>query len=282
MHKLTLILLLIVSGSLFSQISRDHLKDFKIIVDMMDSAKKVNFLRFSMTALERVESGYSSANTKVKLQTHPRKSYLINTDKKLEVLYNEGELNNKCIVKPHIFPYFTLTLDPRGNLMRKNQHFTIFELGFDYTVKTIAMALSKEKENVAKHLTFVGKAIKNKMNCYVLIYENTAFGYYDYVVQAKETVASIANKHVVNDYMLRCKNDLYNEYDFVKAGTKLKIPNFYCKKAIFYIDEATMLPVSISIYDDVGLFENYEYFDIELNKPIPAIEFKRNFKDYKF
>lgn len=282
MQKLFFILLLMVSGNLFSQISKDHLLDFKIIIDMMDSVKKITTLRYKMNALERVDHGYLSANTTVKLQMHPRRSYLQNTEKKLEVLYNEGQLNNKCLVKPHVFPYFTLTLDPRGSLMRKNQHFTIFELGFDFTVKTIVMALSKEKENVAKHLTLVGKAVKNKMNCYVLIYENNAFGYHDYKVQDKETVGSIASKLVVSDYMIRSKNDLYNEYGFVKAGIKIKIPNYYCKKAIFYIDELTMLPVSISLYDDVGLFENYEYYDIELNKPIPVIEFNRNYKGYGF
>ena len=249
---------------------------------MMDSAKKISYIRFSMNALERIETGFASANTKVKLQSHPRRSYLKNTEKGLEVLYNEGELNNKCLVKPHVFPYFTLTLDPRGNLMRKNQHFTIYELGFDFTVKTIAMALSKEKENIAKHLSSLGKAVKNKMNCHVLVYENTAFNYFDYTVQAKETVASIANKFIVSDYMLRTKNKLYNEYGYIKSGTKIKVPTYYCKKAIFYIDEATMLPVSISIYDDIGLFENYEYYDIELNKPIPAVEFKRTYKGYGF
>lgn len=282
MQKLIIIFLICISGNLFSQISKDHFKDFKIIIDMLDSAKKINSIRFSMKALERVEHGYAVANSKVKLQAHPRKSYLINPEKKLEILYNEGELNNKCLVKPHVFPYFTLTLDPRGNLMRKNQHFTVHELGFEFTVKTLAMALSKEKENIIKHLTYVGKAVKNKMNCYVFVYENQSFGYNDYIVQGKETVSSIASKFIVNDYMVRAKNNLYNDYNYIKPGTKLKIPNIYCKKAIFYIDDATMLPVNISIYDDIGLFENYEYYDIELNKPIPAPEFKRDYKDYRF
>jgi hypothetical protein len=235
-----------------------------------------------MRATERIEHGYSAANTRVKLQMHPRKSYLKNVDSKLEVLYNEDKLPNKCIVKPHVFPYFTLTLDPRGNLMRKNQHFTIYELGFDFTVKTIAMALSKEKDQIVKHLSMIGKVEKNKMNCYLFIYENPNFSYYDYIVQAKETVASIASKLVVNDYLIRTKNKLFDEYGYVKAGSKLKIPNFYCKKAVIYIDEKSMLPVSMSIYDEVGLFENYEYYDIELHKKIPDEEFERNFKGYGF
>lgn len=266
----------------YAQIPKDHLKDFKIIADMIDSVKNIKYLRFSMKSLERIENGYASATTRVKLQTHPRRAYLINPDKKLEVLYNEGQLHNKCLVKPHVFPYLTLTLDPRGNLMRKNQHFTIHELGFDFTVKTIAMALSKEKENIAKHLSLAGEVEKNKMNCYLMIYENTAFSYFEYTVQQKETVASIATKFIVNDYMIRTKNNLYDEYGFIKPGTKIKIPNFYCKKAVFYIDKKTMLPVSINIYDEHGIFESYEYYDIEVNEVIPEKEFQRSYKGYGF
>ena len=268
--------------NLLSQHSKEHLKDFKLITDMMDSVKKITYLRCNMRSLERIENGFASASTTVKLQISPRKSYLQNQEKKLEVLYNSEHSTSKCLVKPHVFPYFTLSLDPRGNLMRKNQHFTIFELGFDFTAKTIAIALSKEKDQIAKHLTMVGKVEKNKMNCYLFIYENNAFSYSDYIVKEKETVASIATKFVVNDYMVRTKNNLYNDYGYLKTGSKVKVPTFYCKKALFYIDEKTMLPVSVSLYDEVGLFETYDYMNVEVNKTIPATEFTKTYKGYGF
>jgi hypothetical protein len=263
------------------EVSHEHFKDFKLIMDMLDSAKKVSYLRYSMKSVERVETGYATATTKVKLQIHPRKSYLLNTDNKLEVLYNE-ELSTKAVVKPHVFPYFTMSLEPRGNLMRKNQHFTIMDIGFDFAAKTIAIALSKEKDQIAKHLTYAGKVEKNKMNCHLLIYENVDFGYHDYTVQHKETVSSIAGKLTVNDYMIRCKNKLYDDYGYLKEGLVIKIPTFYCKKAVFYVDEKTMLPISVSIYDEAGLFESYDFFSLEVNKPIPAAEFKKEFKGYGF
>lgn len=300
MNKIAQIIFIIVLGcsTLFSQhskknakhhlgenpkeVSHEHFKDFKLITDMLDSAKKVSFLRYNMKSVERVESGYATAQTNVKLQVHPRRSYLVNTQNKLEVLYNEGENNNKALVKPHVFPYFAMSLEPRGNIMRKNQHFTILDIGFDFTARTIAVALSKEKEQIAKHLTYVGKVEKNKMNCHLLVYENLEFGYHDYTVQHKETVSSIAGKLTVNDYMVRCKNKLYDDYGYLKEGSVIKIPTFYCKKAVFYIDEKTMLPISVSIYDEVGLFESYDFSNLEVNKPIPANEFERSFKGYGF
>ena len=276
------ILSILISGNICSQISKEHLKDFKIISDMMDSAKKITSIRYKMKSMERIENGYNKASTQIKLQISPRKSYLLNTENKIEILYNSTESSSKCIVKPHSFPYLALNLDPRGNLIRKNQHFTVLELGFDFTVKTIAVALSKEKEQIINHLTLVGKVDKNNMHCIMLIYENLNFGYHDYVVQQKETVTSIASKFVVNDYMVRTKNNLYNEYGYLKTGTIIKIPTFYCKKGVFFIEEKTMLPISVSIYDEIGLFESYDYYDVELNKPIPANEFHKDFKGYKF
>jgi len=175
-----------------------------------------------------------------------------------------------------------VSLDPRGNIMRKNQHFTILDIGFDFAARTIAVALSKEKDQIAKHLTYVGKVEKNKMNCHLLIYENVDFSYRDYIVQHKETISSIAGKLTVNDYMLRCKNKLYDDYGYLKEGSMIKIPTFYCKKAVFYVDEKSMLPISVSIYDEIGLFETYDFFNLEINKPIPAAEFNRDFKGYGF
>ena len=276
------ILFVLFAGNLSAQISKEHLKDFKIISDMMDSAKKITSVRYKMKSMERIENGWNKASTQVKLQINPRKSYLLNTENKIEILYNATESTSKCLVKPHTFPYVSLNLDPRGNLIRKNQHFTVLELGFDFTVRTIAVALSKEKEQIIKHLTLVGKVEKNNMHCMMLIYENLNFTYHDYVVQPKETVTTIANKLIVNDYMVRTKNKLYNEYGYLKVGSVIKIPTFYCKKGVFYIDEKTMLPVSVSIFDEVGLFESYDYYDVELNKHIPDNEFQKDFKGYKF
>ena len=82
--------------------------------------------------------------------------------------------------------------------------------------------------------------------------------------------------------MVRTKNKLFDDYGYLKKGTVVKIPNFYCKKGIFYVDEKSMLPVSITIFDEVGVFESYEYTNLEINKPIPSAEFERNFKGYNF
>ena len=256
-------------------------KPARILHQVFDSIKTIKTIRYKVTALERVEKKYLSASSEIKLQTHPRKVYFHNRIKKLEILYNAETLGDKALVKPHVFPYLTLSLDPTGNIMRKNQHYTIHELGFDFLAKSIAFTISKDKDGMA-NFTYKGRYNKTNSSGLLLEYENKSYTYVDYVVQDKETVSILAYKLGVNDYLLRYKNDLLNDFSYIRKGTVLKVPTLYCKKAVLYIDEKLMLPVSISLYDDAGLFESYDFTVLELNKPIAPEEFTRNYRDYHF
>ncbi|MGZ3885674.1 MAG: DUF1571 domain-containing protein, partial [Bacteroidia bacterium] len=197
-----------------------QLKPLKIVAEMFDSIKNIKTVRFKVKALERIDGVYVSTKSEDKIQIEPKKIYFHNREKKIEVLYVAGTNGNKAYVKPHTFPYITVSLDPAGSLMRKNVHYTIFELGFEYAGKAIALALNKEKD-LTKNLTCYGKHLLNGYNCYLLVYENKSFSYYEYIVQQKETVTSLAARLNVNDYMLRTKNNLYNEFGYLSPGTKL-------------------------------------------------------------
>ena len=46
--------------------------------------------------------------------------------------------------------------------------------------------------------------------------------------------------------------------------------------------QKTNLPVVIKIYDEQGLFEQYEYHNLQVNPVLKDIEFTKAYKDYKF
>lgn len=253
----------------------------RILSQMYDSIKNIKTLRQKVIAIERLEDTFNTSRSEIKILNQPKKIYFINRFKKLEVLYDSEVSSQKALVKPHIFPYLTLNLDPRGNLMRKNQHYTIHELGYDFIGKSIALTLNKDKNGMS-NFSYKGIVQKNGFKCHLLEYENKNYGYVDYTVKEKETASSIAYHLCVNDYLLRHKNNLLNEFGYLKKGTVLKVPNLYSKKAVIFIDEKLMLPVSLSLFDDKGLFECYEYTEIIINKPFLEGEFERNYKDYNF
>jgi len=279
--KLTGILAIFFIVFCTSFISLTDIKPVRILQQMNDSIKSIKTVRAHISALERVENKFLTAKSEIKLQVHPRRLYFKNSLKKLEILYNHGQLNNKALVKPNTFPYVPLMLDPTGNLMRKNQHYTIHELGFDFVGRSVAFTINKDKEGL-NNFKYHGKVNKNGYSCYFIEYENKNFSYVDYTVGNKETVTSIALKLVVNDYLVRYKNDLLNDYGFLKQGRIIKVPTLFCKKATLYIDEKMMLPVAVSLYDEIGIFENYEFTKIETNRPIKEEEFSRSYSGYNF
>jgi hypothetical protein len=252
----------------------------QLLHQMNDSIKKIKTLKMHIYAIERIDKTYLSANSEIKLNSSPRKLYFINPKKKLEILHLPAK-NEKAIVKPHVFPYVTMHLDPNGNMMRKNQHYTLNELGFDFISKSIAFTINKDKEGT-KHFKYHGLVKKNGVSCYFMEYDNAHYEYVDYKVGKRETVTSLSYKLGVNDYLVRYKNDLINEFGFLKEGKIIKVPTLYCKKAVIYLSESTLLPISLSLYDDIGLFENYEFSNIQINPSINEIEFTTKFHEYKF
>jgi hypothetical protein len=256
-------------------------KPLTILRQMYDSIAAVKTLRLKISALERVDRKFISASSEVKLQVKPRKLYYRNTESNVEVLYDSEISPRKALVQPNTFPYISLWLDPAGNIMRRNQHYTLHELGFEFIGKSVALTINKDKEGLDNFI-YHGKYPKNGRNCYLIEYENNSYGYVSYVVGDKETASSIAYRLCVNDHLLRNANALLNDFGYLRKGRVLKVPNLYCKKAIIYIDDRLLLPVSISIYDEAGLFESYDYLSIETNISFQANEFSRNFRGYSF
>jgi hypothetical protein len=256
-------------------------KAARLLSHMYDSVKTVRTLRYHVVAIERIERRFHSSTSDIKVQTYPRKVYYNNPLKKLEILYNSELSPSRAWVKPNVFPYMTISLDPVGNIMRRNQHYTIHELGYDFIGKSIALTIKKDGDGLA-NFTYHGKYLKNGYNCHLIEYENKKYAYVDYKVGEKETASLIAYKLLVNDYLLRYRNDLLNDFGFLKPGRILKVPSLYCQRAMVYLDEKMMLPVSISLYDDIGLFESYDYSQIEINRPFRTNEFNREFPGYGF
>lgn len=252
----------------------------KVIIAMLDSIKKIKSYEFSLKAMERVEKGeYLSAESYVKLNVNPRALYFRNEKRKISVMYVAGTNENKALVKAKSLMNTTISLDPYGNMMRKNQHYTIHQLGYDYFGKTIATALLKDRENLSKNLKFLPKKNINGRNCVGLIFDDPKFTYSKYTIGKNEDVSSIAAKFNVSEYLLRLKNDLHSFYGNIKVGKVIEIPSNYCKNILLYLDEGTLLPATISIYDDTGLFENYEFLNVKTNKKFGPEDFGRFYKD---
>jgi len=252
-----------------------------IISKMVKSINEVQGLKYNLKITERGKKGYNYYSSSVKLNRKPRMLYLY--IKGIEVLWVQGANKGKALVDPNSFPYINLNLDPMGSLMRQDQHHTINEMGFDYFGAIIDFSVKKLGDKFDDYFTYEGEERVNNRPCYKVIINNKDFGYTNYTVGAGESITSIARKFYVSEYMILEANPRFNDYfDELKKGEVVKVPTWYAKNVTIYIDQLYFLPIGVKIYDDKGLFEEYNYHSLLVNPKFEEGEFTRNYKDYSF
>jgi hypothetical protein len=254
----------------------------EIIEQMLDSIRNVKTQRYHVKSTERVDKHLLFAESRIKINFHPKKIYFFNAAKNIEVLWAQGKNNGNAIVRSGAVPLMNFNLDPYGSLMRKDQHHTIFDLGFQYIGITIANTIVKAPKEFDRHFQYAGSVLFDNHDCHQIVINYPEYKYIEYVTAKGETVTSISQKLNTSDFKIRYINDLSSYFGAIKEGKKLLIPTPYANKAIVYIDKKTALPLSIKIYDEEGLFESYDFSNVIVNKPFADDEFLKSYKDYGF
>ncbi len=279
-YSYLILALLIITGSHFAQVKTGPTCK-ELILKSIKSIRDVKGLKYHLKITERGKKGYNFYESSVKFSRQPRLIYLY--IKGIEVLWLQGKNKGRALVKPNAFPYINLNLDPMGNLMRQDQHHTLNEMGFDYFGNVIEYNMLKLGEKFDEYYTLAGEERINNRPCYKVIIENKDFAYIDYVIGENESITSIARKHFISEYMIVEKNPKFKDYfDILKKGNVIKIPTWYCKTVVMYIDQLYFLPISVKVSDDKGLFEEYNYHFLQVNPKFEEGEFTRHYKEYKF
>jgi len=282
--KITRTILIVLIAALFvgsaAQKSTPSCRD--IVEHMLDSIKNIRTQSCSVKATERIGKRFLIAQSYIKINVSPRKIYFHSPEKGAELLWVEGSNKGNAIVHSKSIPLMSFDLDPYGSIIRKDQHHTIFELGTYYIGTTIANTILKAPKDFDKHFTYAGTLTWNNKECYQIIISYPDYKYIDYVVQKGETVTSIAHKLNTSDYKIRYKNELSSYFGAIKTGKKLTIPVPYSNKAIMYVDKKTYIPISVTVYDEEGLYEAYEFTHMTINQTFKSDEFLKSFKGYGF
>lgn len=252
----------------------------EILKKLFASVANIKTLRYHLQCNERIKGKLQHTESHVKLQINPRKLYL--SLKGPEILWVQGENKGDALINPGTFPYVNLNLDPFGMVMRKDQHHTIHEMGIHYLTDIIKDGVVKAGNNIDKHFVTLGDEIYNGHPCYRLSIAFPDFSWGPYTVKKGETITSISRRLHVSEYMVLEKNSEAKWYSDVKAGQVIQVPNVYAKLTMLLIDKESYLPLSNKVYDDKGLFETYEYVNLQVNSTIAPEEFTRGYKDYKF
>lgn len=245
---------------------------------MKAAIESLKTLRCVIIGEERIGTKRVVGKTTVKLASDPLRVYL-KTQKAIEVLYVAGQNDGEAWVNPAAFPYFTLSLNPNGSLMRKGQHYTALQVGYDTIGKLLATD-SHPDAVFTRSFRYAGDSVLQGQPCHVLRADYPQFRYVAYRVGRGETITSIADRFSCGEYRILERNKLAVGADLTE-GQILQVPNAYGSRVILVINAKTFLPTSVTVYDERGLFEKYTFLNVLANQPIPAAEFTRNFPGYK-
>lgn len=254
----------------------------EIIEQMLDSIRIMKMQRYDVKSTERVGAHLLFSESSIKINVNPKKIYLFNPKKGIEVLWVQGKNNNDALVHSSSIPLMNFDLDPYGSIMRKDQHHTIHDLGFQYIGIIFANTILKAPKDFEKHFLYAGSILYDNRDCHQIVINYPEYKHIEYVTGKNETVTSISQKLNTSDYKIRYINGLSSYFGTIKEGKKLLIPIPYSNKVIVYIDKKSALPLSIKIYDEKGLFEGYDFYNVKTNKPFADNEFSKDFKNYGF
>jgi len=259
-------------------------KPREVLNKMFSNIEAINSLTFKLKKKERVEGKLMQGEQDVKFNRQPKKIYtkIIAPNAGVELLWVEGKNNQKVYLNPNGFPFTNLSFDPYSSTLRKGNHHTIYEVGFDYIKAIIESIALKSEKNFDNIFTLDGTVMFDGKSCYKIIINVSDFKYIPYVVKEGETLTSIAYSQLLSDFMLLDINPKIKDYTDVKAGQVIIVPNAYAPKTILYIDKNTFLPLVQIIIDEKGIFEQYEFHNLKLDPFINPQEFSKEFEEYHF
>ncbi|MFY0628335.1 MAG: DUF1571 domain-containing protein [Reichenbachiella sp.] len=284
--RLKLSLSILAICSLLTQISipSSAQTGYELAEKMFEAANSVSTMKFTMKKTERIEGELKTQVSSVKLSVIP---YMVYTKQQvpnrgLEVLYCAGVNNNKAYINPTSFPWITLKLDPMGSLMRNGQHHTALNAGYDLVMSILEFIVNKYGEESKTMISQLDSVQFGGIDCYAIELKNPYFQFIDYKVKEGETLTSIEDSLKLSGYMILERNGLDQDYNEIESGMTISIPNDYSPHMIIYLDKSNYLPLMMKIFDDQGMFELYEYFDVQVNLKFSKDEFSPDFEEYGF
>jgi len=274
----SLLCILIFSLPLYSQNVEN------IINTVFKKVDSINTIQCYITAKERNFNKYVVDKGFYKISDKPFLIYFkqIIPPTGAQVIINSETLPN-ALVNPNKALVPNLTLNPFGEILRDTKHHNIYQAGYKYFKKIILSLKQKYNYSWNSVSSMDENSLVNSVACYKIIMKNENFKIADYSVNKETTPQELALKLNICDYhILELNPDIKNIFTKLKAGRVIKVPGDYASKIVLYIDKNKMIPLKIEVYDNKGLFEDYLFENIVINRKFKDEEFKKTYKDYSF
>ncbi len=256
-----------------------------LINKMVEAVSKMNTYQFTMVTKERnLDNTYHNGNSFNKVTVSPYCVYmkiLAARNNGTEIIYNAPKYGKEAVVNVGKF-IPDLKLDPFGSIIRKDQHHTVLEGGFRYCMdllNSIKIKMGDSFDDMSKMETDI---LFNTRLCYRLTLTDNSFSYVNYSLKEKETLYALSMQKKISEFLIVYHNKNVSDFNDVEAGKVIQIPSSFAKRAIIYVDKISFHPIGIEMYDEIGLFEKYEFQNVVYNPVFAPNEFTKDFDGYGF
>lgn len=256
------------------------------IIDKMRAAiRNMNKSSFELHSKERFGDKYVYKKMKFHIQENPRKVYMKDLDKGVELLYVDGWNNNKGYINPNGFPWVNVSLSIYDSKVVAENHHTVDDAGLGFVnilldgFESTGRKAGKDRSSL---YVYKGEVTYEGRTCHKLyLYPPTEFKYISYTTKRDQNLMQLSRRIVASDFLIKEKNKI-SYARTIKKGTTLTVPSNYAKKVIVYIDKKTYMPIVQMLYDEKGLFEKYEYKKITPYPKFSSNEFTTDCSTYGF
>jgi len=279
MRSIQILLLLISSSSFLSAQSLSS-----VLNKMHTAIANGNVLTYQMISNERFGSRMVRKKMNFRFKRSPFKVYAKDLDTGVEILYVKNWNNNKAFINPNGFPWVNVSLNIYGYQVRKDGHHVLNRVGFQFfseLLQLIKKDMLQQGYQMDELVKFNPDASWNGQSCYRLEFENPNYRMEAYTCNKTESLHQLCNRLYLPEYRVMELNNLKYS-SVVTKGKKIKVPSLYAKKAIFYIDKKSHLPILQIIYDDKGVYERYEFLNLKINPSLNQEEWTTKCTSYGF
>jgi len=261
-------------------------QDVQSIVNKMnDALADASKMTYDIYIKERFGSSYVEKEMHFRVNESPRKVYAKDLADGVEILYVDGWNNDKAFINPNGFPWMNVSFDVHNERMTKEAHHLISDAGFGLSSSLIGNFIDRinsEGKNFEDFFSYKGETTWNGVSCYKVYMDDPNYSYTTYSVTKDETLHELANRLCVPAHRIQEKNGGNLPYKKSLKGRTLTVPTSYAKQVIFFVDKKTYLPVVQMVYDDSGLYEKYEYRNLDISPSLYTNEWTSDCDNYGF
>jgi hypothetical protein len=255
----------------------------ELVDESLKNMSRVQTLTGRIKRLERIDGELVPGDMRFKLMVDPHKIYIYNyvPDEGAEVLWVRGWNKDKAYIHPNKFPWINVSFGLESDVLLRGHH-PMTDLGFSYTRKIIQNLVDNRADEFGKYVQYSGTETYLGKKVHVITIEYDNYGFEEYVVNGDKDLFDVDAKLMVPaGKILEINEDVDDFYD-IKQGQKLKVPNIYAQKVVFFLDDVYKLPIVQIVYDEKGLFSKYEYREVKVNPRFLSDEFLTDFPGYGF